>query len=84
MLASLLLHSRVGIIVPKHRHTGVERNRLKRRLREIVRQDIIPIIPRPTDVVVRASPRAYSATVALLRADLLSGISQITQGTASY
>ena len=83
MLASLLLHPRVGIIVPKHRHTGVERNRLKRRLREIVRQEILPMLTRPADIIVRAGPRAYTAPVVILRAELISAISRIMQMAAS-
>jgi ribonuclease P protein component len=77
MLASLLLHPRVGIIVPKHRHSGVERNKLKRRLREIVRQDILPAISVPADLVVRATPRAYEASYATLRTSVTRDIVRI-------
>jgi ribonuclease P protein component len=67
MLASLLLHPRVGVIVPKYGHSGVERNRLKRRLREIVRQDILWTIIVPVDLVIRASPQAYGVSYSALR-----------------
>jgi ribonuclease P protein component len=78
ILASLLRHPRVGIIVPKHRHSIVERNRLKRRLREIVRRDVLPLVPTVgADMVVRASPRAYEATFEVLRIELMAGIRQI-------
>jgi ribonuclease P protein component len=57
----------------------VERNRLKRRLREIVRQEILPAIPTlAADLVVRAGPRAYEATFEMLRTELKAGIQQIT------
>jgi hypothetical protein len=36
--------SRFGTIVPKHRRTIVERNRLRRRLREIGRRDVLPAL----------------------------------------
>jgi ribonuclease P protein component len=69
----------VGIIVPKHRHSIVERNRLKRRLREIVRRDMLPLVPTlGADFVVRAGPRAYEATYEMLRAELATGVQQIT------
>ena len=57
---------RAGVIVPKYSHNSVERNLVKRRLREIVRQDILPLL-QPVDVVVRALPSAYRARFAELR-----------------
>ena len=78
ILASLLRHPRVGIIVPKHRHSIVERNRLKRRLREILRREILPLVPGlAADVVVRAGPRAYEVTFEMLHTELLAGMQQI-------
>lgn len=52
---------RVGLIVPRHRHSAVDRNRLKRRLRELIRLRLLPDLP-PVALVVRASPAAYGAT----------------------
>ncbi|HET9867502.1 MAG TPA: ribonuclease P protein component [Nitrospira sp.] len=75
-LASLLRYPRVGIIVPKHRHSIVERNRLKRRLREIIRLEVLPFMSIPADIVVRAAPRAYGASFETLRTELLGGISR--------
>jgi ribonuclease P protein component len=59
----------VGFIVPKHKQTSVARNRLKRRLREIVRRRLLPALP-PIDLVVRARPEAYGATFDALDAEL--------------
>jgi ribonuclease P protein component len=67
--ASLFRHPRVGFIVPKHGHTAVDRNRLKRRLREIVRVELLARIP-AVDVVVRTRPTAYAASFAALRSQL--------------
>jgi ribonuclease P protein component len=53
-------HPRVGIIVPRYKHSAVDRNRLKRRLRELIRTQLLPTLP-PIDVVVRAFPSAYNA-----------------------
>ena len=75
-VASLLRHPRVGFIVPKHGRSIVERNQLKRRLREIVRQSILQRIP-SVDMIVRTRPEAYSATFASLKRELLSGEAQI-------
>jgi ribonuclease P protein component len=49
---------RVGIIVPRHKHSVVDRNRLKRRLRELVRTRLLPSLP-PCHVVIRARAEAY-------------------------
>ena len=56
--ASPLSCARVGFIVPKHGQNSVARNRLKRRLREIVRISVLPALG-PHDVVIRTLPAAY-------------------------
>lgn len=68
-IASLLRHGRVGIIVPKFTHSSVDRNRLKRRLREIVRCELLPALP-ALDVVIRARADAYGVSMAELRGQL--------------
>lgn len=68
-LASPLAHPRVGLIVPRHRHTAVDRNRLKRRLREVVRVRWLRRLP-PVDLVVRARPNAYQASFRAIESDL--------------
>ena len=50
----------MGIVVPKHKHTAVERNRLKRRLRELVRTRLLGTLP-AMDLVIRTLPEAYDA-----------------------
>ena len=77
-LASLLLHPRVGFIVPKYKHGSVDRNRLKRRLREIARTGLLPALP-PVDVVVRVLPHAYEADFGTLRDQLLRTVSRIAK-----
>ena len=65
---------RLGLVVPKHRHTIVERNRVKRRLREIGRVEVLPRLRAagcPVDVLIRARPEAYQATFGTLRAELI-------------
>ena len=57
-IASLRAYVRVGVVVPRFRHSAVARNRLKRRLRELVRLEWLPTLP-PMDVVLRVIPPAY-------------------------
>lgn len=56
---SLFSHARVAVIVGKQGHTIIERNRLRRRLRELARTRLIPVL-QARDVVVRALETAYS------------------------
>lgn len=65
--ASLLTFPRVGFVVGKHGHGSVERNRLKRRLRELFRREVLPGLA-PQDLVCRALPTAYDARVTDLQA----------------
>jgi ribonuclease P protein component len=64
-VASLLSHVRLAVIVGKHRHTIVERNRLRRRLRELARVRLIPFHS-DIDVVIRCLPTAYGASFSSL------------------
>lgn len=61
--------SRVGIIVPKHKRSGVERNRLKRRLRELARLRLLPVVAEGA-VLLRARPEAYGAAFEALARDV--------------
>lgn len=67
--ASLLLHPRAGVVVPKHRHKIVERNRVKRRLRELVRIKLLPGLE-GIDVLIRAKPEAYDSNFTQLAGDV--------------
>lgn len=81
-LASLLGAARVGIVVPRYRHTAVARNRVKRRLRELVRRELLAALP-PADLVIRALPPAYDAAFDRLRRDLLRAAAALgAPGTA--
>jgi len=67
--ASLLLHPKVGVVVPKHRRKVVERNRVKRRLRELVRTGVLPGLE-GVDLLIRAKPEAYDSTFEQLAGDM--------------
>jgi ribonuclease P protein component len=63
-------HPRVGLIVPKFQSSAVARNRLRRRLREIWRQELQPHQP-AWDLVIKARREAYAASFSDLRVELL-------------
>jgi ribonuclease P protein component len=69
MRASDLPHARVGLIVPRFGHSAVERNRVKRRLRESVRLELLPGAP-AVDVVIHTSKAAYSLPFGDLKAEV--------------
>jgi len=62
---------RMGLVVPKFHSSAVARNRLRRRLREIWRQEIQARQP-GWDVVIKVRREAYSASFDALRAQLLA------------
>ena len=64
-------------MVPRHRDTAVARNRLRRRVREILRRGLLAKLP-PVDLVVRAKRSAYTVPFAVLRAELTAGVTRIT------
>jgi ribonuclease P protein component len=66
---NLVGHPRMGLIVPKFQSSAVARNRLRRQLREIWRQDIQPAQP-PWDLLIRARREAYAASFDALRGQL--------------
>ena len=58
------------MIVPRHGHTAVDRNKLKRRVREIVRLELLPHLP-AVDLVIRARATAYDLPFIALATELL-------------
>ncbi|MCC6242805.1 MAG: ribonuclease P protein component [Gemmatimonadaceae bacterium] len=68
-IASLGVSARVGFIVPRYKQSAVARNRLKRRLRDVVRLEWLPSLP-AIDVVVRVIPPAYALSGAALRDEM--------------
>ena len=60
---------RIGLIVPRFKHSAVARNRLKRQLRELAR---LRMLPRslPLWTVLRIRPDAYGASFEALAADI--------------
>ena len=55
--------------MPRFKRSAVDRNRLKRRLRELIRTRLLHGVPH-ADIVVRADPDAYGATFEQLAAQV--------------
>ena len=68
----------MGFIVPRYKHSAVDRNRLKRRLREVARTRLLPRLA-PQDLVVRTRPEAYGATLDQLLAELSTVLQRLPQ-----
>lgn len=72
--------SRLGLIVPKHGRKIVERNLVKRRLREIGRREILPELDaagRRADVMIRARWRAYDASYEELSREVRGAVHEL-------
>ena len=82
VLASPLALSRIGIVVPRHQHSAVDRNRLKRRLRELARLELLPAMRgiAAIDIAIRARREAYAAAMDALRTDIESIRARVTSG----
>jgi ribonuclease P protein component len=63
-------------VVPKRGRTIVQRNRVKRRLRELVRLEVLGNLT-PVDLVVLARDSAYTASFGQLRAELGQAIEEL-------
>lgn len=71
--------ARVGVVVPRYGKSAVDRNRLKRRLRELVRIEVLPVLP-VLDVVIKTAPRAYTRTFDELREEVRKWTHQLVTG----
>jgi len=73
-------------VVPKHRHSVVERNKVKRRLREIGRRDVLPRLRDEgvtADLLIRARREAYGVGYQELRRELTEMIEGLCSGASS-
>ena len=67
------LRPRVVVVVAKHGHKIVERNKLKRRIRESARIELLPLCLEHAvslDILIRAQPGAYEAEFGQLRDEI--------------
>jgi len=84
VLASPLRFPRVGIVVPLHRQTAADRNRLKRRLRELTRLTLLPALRdrAAVDMTIRARAEAYAADFEALSSDVRDVRARVTADAA--
>lgn len=85
-LTSPVSRPRWGMVVPKHGRDIVERNRVRRRLREIGRTEVVPRLweaGRSLDVLVRARREAYDAGYAELKKELTEVTEELCSGRSS-
>lgn len=78
--ASPVSHSRVGLVVPKHGHRIVQRNLLKRRLREILRREVLRGLRQrelSLDVLIRTRRVAYDLDFLELRDEVLRAVEEV-------
>lgn len=76
----------MAVVVPRHGRRIVDRNRLKRRLRELARREWLPFAREeelPVDLVIQSRPEAYDASFAELRSAVLAAIESIQWRDAS-
>lgn len=86
LAASPVSRPRLGLVVPKHRHEIVERNRLRRRLRDIGRTRVLPLLweaGRDVDFMVRARREAYDASYETLLSELTRATEELCSGPSS-
>jgi len=77
---SPVFRPRVALVVPKHGHKIVERNRLKRRIRESARLELLPRCwdaDVGLDILIRALPQAYDAGFGELRSEIMELAEQL-------
>lgn len=78
--------ARVGVVVPRHGNTAVRRNRVKRRLKEALRREILPRLDAAgaaVDLLVRARREAYDVSYARLVEELRDWVAQRWPGSSS-
>ena len=69
--------------MPRFGRSAVNRNRLKRRLRELARLQVLGALralapAAAADIVIRARPESYDVTVAVLRSDVECLVPRLT------
>ena len=75
--------SRLAVVVSKGDQSAVRRNQLRRRLREIGRREVLPVLEAATDVVARTRRAAYGADFETLRREFVGSLCPSSRGSAS-
>jgi ribonuclease P protein component len=75
--------SRLAVVVAKGDQSAVRRNQLRRRLREIGRREVLPVLAEATDVVARTRRAAYEASFETLRREFVGSLCPSSHGSSS-
>lgn len=74
------------MVVPRYGNTAVRRNRVKRRLKEALRREILPRLDQDgraaRDVLVRARREAYDTSYARLAGELVEWVERRWPGSS--
>ncbi len=79
--------SRLGFVVPRYGRRVVDRNRVKRRLREVGRTEVLPrlrVSGVSLDLLIRARREAYGVAYRELRRELTETIEELCSGPSSW
>ncbi len=79
-MPSPVARPRIGFVVPKHGHRIVDRNVVKRRLKEIGRLELLPMLRvegQTLDILIRARREAYQNDYDGLRVELVRAMEGI-------
>lgn len=79
-MPSPVARSRFGLVVPKHRHRIVDRNLVRRRLREIARLHVLPRFRESglnVDLLVRTRREAYDRDFEELKTEVMRAVEGI-------
>lgn len=77
-LPNVIGHPRLGVVVPRFRQTAVQRNLVRRRLREASRRLVLPRLP-ALDIVIRARPAVYGSVWGELKGDLAQWLNELSR-----
>lgn len=69
---------RIGLIVPRYKHTAVARNALKRRLRELIRLYLLPT-DLQADILLRIRPETYNAEFGELAEEIFQALDHLAK-----
>jgi ribonuclease P protein component len=72
-------YARLGVIVPLYSQKVVDRNLLKRRIREVMRRRVLPMLAGNADIIVRARKKAYQADYETIKQELVTSSQKFIQ-----
>lgn len=75
---------RIGFTVTKKVGSSPQRNRIRRRLREVVRQSPTEVLPPQSDIVIVARRDALTRNFAALRDDLATALRRLARSPVSH